>query len=820
MTQWVAWLQDALHGVAALPPSLLGLALAITAAGYILLAVQDGLALRYAGKSLSPARVALASFVAYSLSHVAGFAMLTGTSVRYRFWSSWGLTRFEIAKGVSFITITVWLGILGSAGLGLLITPKADIPEWLWGGHTVGILALAVIAVYLTLAFQVREPLRIWRWSIPAPSPVLALTQCVVSVIEWGLAAAVLYVLLPSEGGIAFGPFLVLFVIAQATGVASHVPGGLGIFDAAIVMLLTPYFDPEDLIVPLLSYRAIYYAVPFLLGLGTLVTHQAWEFRSIIRRASNAITSMLVSLAPSAAGAAAFVSGAVLLVSGNTPEVRSRMFRLAASFPLGIIELSHFAAAIAGTGLLLLALGLRRRIDAAYYLTVLALLVGIAGSLLKGLDYEETIFFSVVLLCMLPARHQFYRRANLLALPLKSSWFLAVGVVIVGCTAVGILSYHSVRYSNDLWWRFTLTGDASRFLRASIGSIALVIWFAVAHLLRPMRYRITPPTNSEIERAIQIARKNGCTTGNLAALGDKAVLLGSDGGMLMYAVHGRSWIALHDPIGTPKQQAELAWRFREMADQHGGRPVFYEVGTQQLSLYVDMGLSLCRIGEEGIVPLDTFTLDRPEQRALRRTLRDGDKCGLTFEMLPPPDTALIETLRDISNAWLSAKHTREKRFSLGSFDSKYLSHFPVAVVRHEGRIVAFANVWESSNHRELSIDLMRYHPDEPRLAMEYLLIRLILWGQAQGYKNFNLGMAPLAGPTPHSLSPWLSRATYALYRHGERFYNFQGIRQYKEKYSPHWTPKYLAYPNALSLPRVLADIAGEISQGLSGILRK
>jgi phosphatidylglycerol lysyltransferase len=129
-------------------------------------------------------------------------------------------------------------------------------------------------------------------------------------------------------------------------------------------------------------------------------------------------------------------------------------------------------------------------------------------------------------------------------------------------------------------------------------------------------------------------------------------------------------------------------------------------------------------------------------------------------------------------------------------------------------------MWSGGGKQELSIDLMRYLPEAPRGVMEYLFIQLMLWGKEEGYRWFNLGMAPLSGLEDHALAPLWSRLGAFVFRHGEHFYNLQGLRQYKEKFDPEWESRYLASPAGLSLPRILANIASLISGGMKGIILK
>jgi phosphatidylglycerol lysyltransferase len=498
------------------------------------------------------------------------------------------------------------------------------------------------------------------------------------------------------------------------------------------------------------------------------------------------------------------------------------MVWLSKVLPLPVIELSHFLGSLAGVGLLLLALGLQRRLDAAFQLTVGLLVTGIVVSLLKGLDYEEAIALSLMLAALLPCRRHFYRKAALTNEPFTPAWIAATTIVVAGSLWLGIFSYKNVQYSRELWWAFTFRGNAPRFLRASVGAVAAAFGVALWRLLRPAVHRPKWPDESDLEAACRIAASSPRTYAHLALLGDKQLLFNdSRTAMLMYGVEGRSWVSMGDPVGPEPERAELAWRFRELCDQHRGWCSFYQVNERRLHLYVDLGLSLIKLGEEARVPLADFSLQGATRKKLRWAQRKTEELGGRFEVVPAGEVApLLPELEAISAAWLKEKNTREKGFSLGFFDTGYLKRLPLVLVRGEHGIIAFANLWLGADHEELSIDLMRHVAEAPSVVMDYLLVELMLWGRAQGYRWFNLGMAPLSGLEARAIAPLWSRLGTLVFRHGEHFYNFQGLRQYKEKFDPTWEPRYLACPGGLALPRVLADVAALISRGFRGLMAK
>jgi phosphatidylglycerol lysyltransferase len=384
-----------------------------------------------------------------------------------------------------------------------------------------------------------------------------------------------------------------------------------------------------------------------------------------------------------------------------------------------------------------------------------------------------------------------------------------------------MLAYRHVPYASELWWQFALDGHAPRMLRASLLAVLLLGALAGLRLLAPARASTQLPTPEELERALPIIRKSPESAPHLALLGDKALLFSESGrSFIMYGVSRRSWVAMGDPVGAPEEREELVWRFRDLADHAGAWSVFYQVSADQLPIYVDAGLALSKLGEEARVSLEGFSLDGSARAELRQAHRRAGRDGLRFRIVPAGETAaLMHDLQRVSDDWLRSRSAAEKGFSLGRFSSSYLRWFPIALVEHGDAIVAFANLWESDPREELSVDLMRHAGSAPKGVMDFLFIELMLWGRTQGYRWFNLGMAPLAGLESHRLAPAWHKIGRFIYRHGEDFYNFEGLRQYKEKFLPEWRPRYLAAPGRLALPRVLLDVTTLISGGVGESLR-
>jgi phosphatidylglycerol lysyltransferase len=819
--------RDVMDFLRTLPRSRVLLAIVATALGYAAMTGYDTLAFRNIRDPLPYRKIALASFAGYAFSNSLGFALLTGTPVRARLYSGWGLSATQVTRVVLFCFLTFWLGFITLGGFVFLFEPL-PVPRGFYldiaTSRPLGILFLGLAAAYMALAFLRRQPLALRGIEIPVPGPRLALGQVVLSCLDWALAAGALYALLPEHAGLGFPKLLAVFLLAQLAGVASQVPGGLGVLEASVLYLLhrtVPDMPVPEIVGALVAFRGIYYFAPLLAASLLLAGYEARLRHHLVLRVARGIGSRVSSLVPQVLSLTTFLGGAILLVSGATPAVGQRLFWLSKLLPLPVIELSHFVGSLVGVGLLLLALGLQRRLDAAYQLTVALLGTGVVVSLLKGLDYEEAIALSLMLAALLPCRRHFYRKAALTHEPFTPAWIAATTIVVAGSLWLGIFSYQN-RYSRELWWMFTLTGNAPRFLRASVGVVSAALGVALWRLLRPAVHHPEWPGEREIEAACAIAAASPRTYAHLALLGDKQLLFNdSRTAMLMYGVEGRSWVSMGDPIGPEAEGAELAWRFRELCDQHRGWCSFYQVNEKRLHLYVDLGLSLIKLGEEARVPLGDFSLAGAGRKKLRWAQRKTEELGGRFEIVPKEQVApLLPEIEALSEAWLKEKKTREKGFSLGFFEPDYLERLPLALVRGPSGIIAFANVWLGANQEEMSIDLMRHAAGAPSVVMDYLFVELMLWGRAHGYRWFNLGMAPLSGLEGRAIAPLWSRLGTMVYRHGEHFYNFQGLHQYKEKFDPVWEPRYLACPGGLALPRVLADAAALISRGFRGMVAK
>jgi phosphatidylglycerol lysyltransferase len=815
--------RDILERVQAISNTKLLRAAFFTCAGYSCLTLYDALAVRFAGARVPYPRIALISFMGYAIGHNVGFNSISGGAVRYRAYTALGLSAKQIATIIAFGTLTFFLGASVLLGVSLLSNAGMSgsvLHVHAWLALVAGGLLLAAVAAYLWLVCTRHAPLKFRKIVIPVPKPRVAFAQIGISCVDMLCATSVLYVLLPREAAIGFFAFAGVYLLALAAGAVSNVPGGIGVFEF-VLLLLMPAVPEDRLIGALIAYRAIYYFTPFAIALVLLGAHEVWIHRAPVVRLGRVVRAFLTVVTPQAIAIAVFLAGAVLLFSGATPGLGDRLALLRNFVPLSVLELSHLLGSVVGVGLLIIAHGLYRRLHTAWWITIWLLCAGILLSLLKGFDYEEATVLALVVIMLASARSRFRRRASLIEQHYSSAWIAAFFLVLLMAGWLVLFAYRHLPYDNELWWQFAFHASAPRSLRASLLAVMIGAAYGLWRVLRPAPPRFSAPTSADLECVAALIEKGESTTANLALLGDKSLLFNKDRtACIMFQSSGNSWVAMGDPIGPPQLGEELAWDFLEECDGMAVSPVFYQVTPDRLPLYVDLGLTLSKLGEEARVPLESFSLEGAARADLRQAQRRASRDGATFEIVGRDAVpAILPELRAVSDAWIAAKNTAEKRFSLGFFDERYLPHFDVGVVRHEGAVVAFANLWRGGS-TEMSVDLMRYNDAAPKGVIDYMLIECMLWGRAQGFRWFNLGMAPLSGLEEHALAPTWHKLGRIVQRYGETFYNFEGLRKFKEKFNPVWRPRYLAAPDGLAMAGALLDVTALISGGVRNVLRK
>lgn len=803
--------EDLRGQVRAVPLSHLGGALLATAVGYGAMACYDWTALRYIGRVLPARTIALGGFLAYSIGNTIGLSALSGGAVRYRVYSVLGLGVGDIARISGFVALAYGTGAT-MVGLGALILwPTAlgnllPLPPGLVRGLAVAGFVIGNLLIWAPGFLRGR--LRLGRRSIEAPAPGLMATQLVITLVEMLMGALVLRLLLPGAE-ISFVPFLAVYLAASMAGILSHVPGGVGVFETLVIAALPGSVGAADAAAALLLYRLIYYILPFVLALALLALAEARQW--LTGRLTAALRALTLALVPLAMGVMVMGAGAIMVLALMVPPSSPLADDAEAALRVLFSETGALLSSALGAMLVVIAQGLLRRLAGAWWLTMIALLAGIAAALLDDYDSARALVLAGAALLLLPCRGAFWRPTRLTTRALSPGWLALVAGLVISVLAMLWLALHAAApWADEVPWQFADDARVPRGLRVGL---ALCVALVLVMLWQALRRAPAIAASDDALRArvAAILARWGQGRDALALAGGKAFLLSEAGdAFIAYAEQGRLWVALGDPVGDPAQVPGLIWAFRDAARRARAIPVFYEASPRWFPQWIETGMVLHKLGEAAGIDLTAFSLQGPGRKRLRASHAHALREGLRFRLLPAGGAdALLGGLRAVSDRWLASRMGREKAFSVGRFDPDWLRRFPVAVVWQGEAIVGFALILVDARGASAAIDLMRHDPDTPLPVMEFLFVETMLALQAQGFARLDLGVAPLAGlEEARDLAGRLGRL---VYRHGGRLYGFQGLRQFKDKFAPDWQPRYLVLPRLANPVLIVADLTRLIS---------
>ncbi|WP_390173994.1 bifunctional lysylphosphatidylglycerol flippase/synthetase MprF [Robbsia andropogonis] len=824
--------------------------LAATAVSYVALVARDWAGLRYVGATVSRTNLWIGASVGSALGNVTGFGALTGGAVRLRVYGANGVQPAQVGRLTAFTSVTLALTLAVMTGAGMLfsathLAPMFRLTAWMLRIMG-GMIVLAFVALVMGCGKEARavrlgatrrtanavelvgEPIEIvagfdggaapavaspapslprWmRWfnalglSVPARNVLLA--EMVFSIADVVTAGLALWVILP-HADVGFINFVAIYAAALLLGMIGHTPGGLGVFEAAMAFALGRSVPLSSIVGALLAYRVIYFVLPLLLSAALLAVFEGRMLKSKLAPVR------IGWLAPVFLSTLTFAVGSMLVLSGAVPAYKTRLSVLKDWLPLWVLESSQILASLFGVLLLFVARGLLRRLDGAWWLATIIVSINLALSVTKGLAFFEAGVLLVILALLLLSRRQFNRSSSLFAERFTFGWMVSVGIVLALSVWLMFYAFRNVPYTDDLWSAFAFDERAPRALRTVLGAVLLAAALSVWQLLRPARGRFVAPPLSDIADAGRIVRAQPRSDAGLAMMGDKSFLFSkSRKAFLMYAKRGRTWAALHDPVGARDEWAGLIREFVALAHAHGGRAAFYQVRAEALPLYLDAGLTLVKLGEEAQIDLHAFEMTGPHRANLRYAMKRGEKDGLSMQVVDKAHVhAFVPTLRRISDTWLDSRSAKEKSFSVAAFTPEYLASQSVIVISQNGLPVAFSTFMTTDLNEEATIGVMRHLNEASPYTMEYLFTSLALHLKKAGLRTLSLGMSPLSGMTPSPLaSPWF-RLGALTWRFGGRFYNFRGLRAFKNKFTPQWEPRYLAASGSVGVLFTLADLS-------------
>jgi len=592
------------------------------------------------------------------------------------------------------------------------------------------------------------------------------------------------------------------YIIATLFFAISPFLRGLGAVEVSLIFILRNYgISNIDSISVTVLYRVFEFWLPLVLGLASFGLAKG---------------NVILRILP--ACLMAFL-GIVNIVSVLTPPLAERMRLLENFLPISAIHLSYMATLIAGILLLCCATFLIRGLKNAWRLALLLCFISLLGNLTKAIDYEEALLalFSIVIL--LVTRKSYILRGD------RRIWSFSIQTslaILFSVLFYGIIGFYYLD-KKDFGIDFSLTQSIvstfksffllnpdpvplTKFAKNFVHSInflgVISIGLLVYAFVRPYIFKIET-MDDERKKASDLVIKYGKTSDDYFKMYfDKVFYFGKNvDGFIAYKLSSGFAIALGEPVcqGSPENMELILKEFEVFCLENGVKSAYYKIDAEFLDVFYSLGKKSLPIGQEAIVDLDTFTLEGKEKKSLRNGLNSLEKKGFhpVIYFAPIKDDLLLK-LKMVSDDWLNSMKKKEIIFSSGMFDWEELKRQQIITIENEDKkVIAFLNVIPDYAKEEGTYDLIRKNKDAPSGVMDALIVKLIYGFKELGIKKLNMGMASMSGITkPKDVSELVIKFAYERLR---QFKHYHGIFEFKDKFKPKWTVKYLIYENHYDL---------------------
>jgi uncharacterized membrane protein YbhN (UPF0104 family) len=595
-------IEDIGRALDAIPLRALAISFAWTLLSYGILTLYDRLGTIYAGRKVSYAKVAFASFCAYALAHNLGFAAVSGAAVRYRLYASWGLTPLQIGKVVAFCSLTFGLGGMVLGGIILFVEPRA-IPffgTWLpaWVMYAVGVLLWGCVAAYVTLS-RIFRVVRLFGHQIELPGWRMAIVQVLLATGDVAATAAIFFALLPANNDLTYLRFLGVYVASYTAGLAANLPGGIGVFDSAMLLGLEPYLGAPQVLGATLIFRLYYYIIPLFLAGGLFASNEILlRGRIFLRRPATIGGIQPVRRWSEPDFVAATVTGTValcgaMLLSLGVVEGRPDFSWIDPDFADWISQAGEFIPSLIGAALMVLAIALAHRVTLAWGATIALLLIAAGFTLAQGEHIGVPAILVLAAVLIAPFRSAFYRHARLLSGPMEAETAVPLLALVVCVLMLATFEHHVRWLDNDSWWAVILSPDVPNSLRASVALAVALGLSALWGLIRPGRVTWLP---WGAEARLRFAALGAVPP----AAADGLVFGEAERAAIPFRRTPRVLLALGDPAGADSDRASAIWRLRDLAQQEGLHTAVWRAGRPLLKIYADLGLAALPLGPDGL----------------------------------------------------------------------------------------------------------------------------------------------------------------------------------------------------------------------------
>lgn len=752
---------------------------------YILLSI-------FKSKKISKLKMFKVSWIANSFNALLGFGGIIGSSIRYSLYKPI-IKEYEVNKlnkavsllmistisGVGFLSLLVVSNIFSYS---ILINEKPFLKVVLW-------FCSILLPIYIAI-ITIKPPLKEKRW--------LGLQFTIVSIVDYLTSGVVMYAAMRFLGiDINFIEMESIFIIATIAGIVSMIPGGLGSFDLLFLLGTTKELNIESdlVLISLFLYRLSYYILPFLIGILLSINELQQKARSIVNNLQFVIfTRELGTVAYSISKkqisyiGRTIISISFIIISIYFIEISFLTFinydYIQNTLQLAILPLYFSTSLIMVINVVGILGGAK---ESLYHLKIIASLLTVC------VTYTFFVYGSVVLLSFI------------LLLFLWTIYFLLKNWIDVYCVKSSFIEkflgslvlIYAIRELLIIHFLF----EEIQLRKNIMISIILVLLFSILLILSRVKIRsnlwLDFLDKSMVQSILNLYGGNNLS--HLIYLKDNKLYWDKENDLgVIFQETAHNIFILGDPIGDYKNIFKFLNKLLLKANHNGKHLIFYQVSKEHLNHYNDLNFNIFKIGEEGIVDLDEFSLSGKKKRGLRATNNQLDKLNYTFEIIDFTNVDnIFDELKKISDNWIGER--KEMTFSIGEFEKSYLEKAPIGVLKHdlENKIIGFVSIMPSYTTKSISIDLIRWDTELDIAMMDALYLKTMLWAKNKGYSKFNIGMAPFSDSNNNN-STLKHAIIESIYSNSQYLYSFKGLRQYKEKFKPSWNSKYVIY-NKISL---------------------
>lgn len=587
---------------------------------------------------------------------------------------------------------------------------------------------------------------------------------------------------------------------------------GLGAIEVSMAFILVRFgYNDAQAIAMTLFYRFLEFWLPLFAGAVSFLIK---------------VNKLLMRILPAFL---LFALGVINIVSVLTPTIAVRVRFMKGILPQEAISISNYFVLAAGLFLLVTAAFMLKGLRTAWYISVVLCCVSIAGNLTKAFDYEEAILATLILIPLIASRKEYYIKANphLRNTGLQTTILSIVAVLLYGTIGFYFLDkrHFNVEFGLQQSIEYTLSNYfllgredlipydafARNFLLSINISGILSLSFLVYTLIRPyVKSDITD--DKDMDRAKVLLNKYGRSAADyFKTYYDKLIFLSEDNeSFVSYRVSGNFAVVLEDPVAPDDERLTLCVReFEKYCYDCGLKVLYYRVSDMTIDLYRSLGKKALFLGQEAVVDLTTFSLSGGVKKSMRNALKKVTDRGFkaTVHAAPLKD-GLLQKIKAVSDEWLTETGRNEIIFSQGMFLWDELkTHTVITVENEEEKVVAFLNIIPDYTDKEGTYDLIRKTSDAPNGVMDFLLIEMFNYLKSCEFTKVNLGFAPMAGIDEAKSFP--EKSMKFAYEKIRTFSHYKGLREYKEKFEPTWSNKYLIYDHDYDLihvPSVLGKV--------------